>query len=644
MKRLGERLIEAGLVSAEAIEQALAHQKITGHRLGDCLVELALVQENALLRFLAQQFNTRFVSAEKLAKATIASSVLDKVPVRMAEAQDFLPIALDVDRKVLSIVMAEPQNLDLVREIALVAEMNDVIAFVGVRSAIQAGIKKHYYGDPTAFSALDQDVQALQGSVVPRGYEGADSRLANLPGSSPSSADRGGSNSGRTSSRISPSQLRDAMGGTRGSVSESDYLETLNLLISMQEMSREEFRGHSSQVARQASLIARRMGLQPKEVSHTSIAAYLHDLGKRPDVHFTLPLLAMQPDARAEAKRYVRTPIKLFESVHLPPAVNTILVHLYEAYDGSGVPQGAKGDDIPAPARIIAAVDAFLDLTRNSKNPFGRTLAKQEALSYLVEQTNILFDPVIVDTLAALQSGDLLRQRVENDGRQILVADPDEAVRTDLLDVLTRMGLVVQTVMKLEGVIDALVTNEADALVVGLGYGVSDIVAMTQFLRSRPESAAVPMLVLGNPTDPNSKERLAQAGVTAFLPMPLNPEEAAAIIQGAYLDRIEHGGPGRLVHGNFDELAAIELITLLGTHQKSGRLLIQSGSQEGHLMLERGRVLFAQCGEKKGEPAISALLTAPQADFHYDPETLLSELPNVDINLDVIARQLQSAA
>ena len=91
-------------------EQALAHQKITGHRLGDCLVELGLVQENALLRFLAQQFNTRFVSAEKLAKATIAPSVLDKVPVRMAEAQDFLPIALDVERKILSIVMAEPQN------------------------------------------------------------------------------------------------------------------------------------------------------------------------------------------------------------------------------------------------------------------------------------------------------------------------------------------------------------------------------------------------------------------------------------------------------------------------------------------------------------------------------------------------------
>ena len=49
-KRLGEKLVEAGLVSAEAVQQALAQQKITGHRLGDCLVDLGLIQESALLR------------------------------------------------------------------------------------------------------------------------------------------------------------------------------------------------------------------------------------------------------------------------------------------------------------------------------------------------------------------------------------------------------------------------------------------------------------------------------------------------------------------------------------------------------------------------------------------------------------------
>ena len=94
-KRLGERLVEAGLVTSESIQKALEHQKITGHRLGDCLVEIGLLQESGLLRFLAAEFQTRFVSAEKLAKARIATEVLDKVPVRLAEAQNVLPLAID---------------------------------------------------------------------------------------------------------------------------------------------------------------------------------------------------------------------------------------------------------------------------------------------------------------------------------------------------------------------------------------------------------------------------------------------------------------------------------------------------------------------------------------------------------------------
>src|SRR3954470_5436969 len=187
-KRLGEQLVEAGLVSVEAIDSALQQQKITGHRLGDCLLELGLIQEVALLRFLAAEFKTRFVSAEKLAKAKIPPEVLDKVPVRMCEAQAFLPLALDPERKILSIVMAEPQNLALVKEVTLITEMDEVFAYVGVRSAILAGIKKHYYGDHTAFAALESGgVQALRSDVagMQRAYEN-ESRIGPAPsGSNP---------------------------------------------------------------------------------------------------------------------------------------------------------------------------------------------------------------------------------------------------------------------------------------------------------------------------------------------------------------------------------------------------------------------------------------------------------------------------
>lgn len=643
-KRLGERLIESGLVSAEAIEQALQHQKITGHRLGDCLVELGLVQETALLRFLATEFKTRYVSAEKLAKATIPPEVLDKVPVRMAEAQCFLPIAYDAERKILSVVMAEPQKADLVREIALVTEMNEVFPFIGVRNAILAGIKKHYYGDPTAFAALEAGgVQAVPRPSNPSGAfrdPNEPSRVTAMPDVSSRTSVSG---SGRTSSRINPTQLREALGAVRGSVGENDFLETLNIMVSLLEMPRKDFRSHSAQVARQAALIARRIGVPPRDVANTQIAAYLHDLGKKPDRHLTLPLLAATPDLKGEAKRYLRAPIKLFETVHLPTQVNSLLAHLYEAFDGSGLPQGVKGEEIPAGARIIAAVDAFLDYTRNPFNPMGRILPKQEALDTLHAQAGTLFDPVVVDALITLQSGDLLKQRVETDGRQIYIADPDEATRTDLMDAVSKMGLVVQSVVKLDGVIDAVLANEADTVVVGLGYGVGDLVALVQFVRARPESASLPVLVLGEPTDSQTKERLLQGGVTGFVANAGNPDDAAVVIRGAYADRVEHGAPGHVVRGSFDELAPAELVRILGSGRKSGRLVIRNGPQEGQLQLERGRVMHAAFADKKGEPAISALLGLPQAEFQFDPESVLADMPNVDKDLEVLARQMAAA-
>lgn len=116
------------------------------------------------------------------------------------------------------------------------------------------------------------------------------------------------------------------------------------------------------------------------------------------------------------------------------------------------------------------------------------------------------------------------------------------------------------------------------------------------------------------------------------------------VIRGAYADRIENGGPGHVVRGSFDELAPADLVRILGSGRKSGRLQIRNGPQEGQLQLERGRVMHAAFADKKGEPAIAALLGLAQAEFQFDPEHVLTEMPNVDKDLEVLARQMAAAA
>lgn len=607
MKKLGERLIESGLITAEALEKALQQQRITGHKLGDCLVEAGLLAETALLRFLAAELNTRFVASDKLAQVKIATDILDRIPVRLAEQQLVLPIAWEGERKALSVVMAEPQNEPLVKELAVVAGADEVHAFIALRSPIQASIRKHYYGDPNAFAAPESGTGASRGpdwSNVGEPRTEADSRKS-------------------TSSH--GTHLRDR-----------DYTETLNVLIGLLESSGERQRGHSALLARQATALARGLGFPPRDVFAVAVAAYLHHLGKPPDKHFTLLANDADPQWKAEARRWIRTPIGLFETVHLPAQVNQILAHLYEAWDGSGVTQGAAGEDIAPGARLLAAVDAYLDLRR--------VQPKADAIACLRAAAGRLFDPRIVSELEKLQSGDALRQRLACDGRIILVAESDPGVRGALLEALVRVGLAADAVASLDGVADAVARGDAEALVLGLRFGAAEARAVLQQIRKQPECAAAPVILLGDPPQPATREQLLLEGLDAIVPLPLEPESAARTIADLQLRRVAHGGPARVVTGSFDELAAREVLSMLSKGRKSGRLRV---SQDGHqtwLQLESGRVVYAAGDGRPSEETVRRIASAAQGDFSFDANSVLMEMPNLDLDLDTVIRHFTAAS
>ncbi len=633
-KMMGERLVEAGLVSPEAVKQGLQQQRITGHRLGDCLVDLGFLTEEVLLRFLAADFKVRFVTREQLDRVKLAPELLDRIPVRMAEAQLFLPLAMDLDRKAISVAVAEPQNQSLLSEIALVAEMSEVYPFVALRSAIQAAIRKHYYSDPTAFATKPVGLQPAQRPFDISSGGISQPSVVVFPEADP----RAKKNRFGSSRRHQPSQLREALWVVRGAVGENDFIETLNILVGLLELTKPGRRGHSAQLARQAAAVARRMGLEPRAVSQVSIAAYLHELGKPADKHLTLANNAQNPSWKAEAKRYARAPVRLFETVHLPGAVNAILAQLYETFDGSGVPQGAKGDDIAIGARVLAAVDAALDLTRNEDNAFGRLFSKGEALTHLQENAGKLYDPEVVALIAQLYSGELLRERLAADGRHILVAHPDEGRRTELIELFSEHGLVAHAVPKLNGAADTLISGGADALAVSVNLGAPDIASLTQFIRTQPDIAGVPVVVFGEVREPNARAQLADAGISRLVSDVDLLETLVSILQ----ERLEHGSPGHPVQGSFDELEVAEVLHALSRGRKYGRLSIGTGEADGVLHFEKGRVLYAGFEGKLGEPALEPLLTLRSAEFRYDPEALLLELPNMDKDLEVIARDLET--
>jgi HD-GYP domain-containing protein (c-di-GMP phosphodiesterase class II) len=78
--------------------------------------------------------------------------------------------------------------------------------------------------------------------------------------------------------------------------------------------------------------------------------------------------------------------------------------HHHERYDGTGYPDGLKGDDIPLGSRIISVCDSFEAMTE--ERPYRRALAQETAVSELIGGSGTQFDPVVIQAfLKLLQQG-----------------------------------------------------------------------------------------------------------------------------------------------------------------------------------------------------------------------------------------------
>ncbi len=154
-RKLGEQLVLDGVLTPELLSRALARQQETGLKLGECLVRLG-VDETPVLRLLAQELKTRFVSTEKLAQAKVDPALLERVPVRLAEGFDFMPLRLAQDA--LYVAISEPQRQRAIDEITRTVGVAQVLPFVAVRRSIRAAIRKHYYADAHAFEHPPEDL------------------------------------------------------------------------------------------------------------------------------------------------------------------------------------------------------------------------------------------------------------------------------------------------------------------------------------------------------------------------------------------------------------------------------------------------------------------------------------------------------
>jgi cyclic di-GMP phosphodiesterase len=158
-------------------------------------------------------------------------------------------------------------------------------------------------------------------------------------------------------------------------------------------------RGHSLRVADLSARIAARMGLAPDEVAQVRTAGRLHDIGKLA-LREPGQELGAEPERGAEIATLHDDPdlaFRLLEPlVHLKGVAEMVRLQ-HERYDGQGVPEGRRGEDIPVGARIVAAASLYDELA--VANPEGQAFEPRHAIESLRGLVGLLLDPRVFAAL-----------------------------------------------------------------------------------------------------------------------------------------------------------------------------------------------------------------------------------------------------
>ena len=139
-QKLGEMLLEAGVIDDAQLRSALADQRRWGRSLGRTLVEMRLIAEDALVAVLAKQLGVPSIDLDRY---EIPSHILALVPADVARNSRVLPFGQS--GRFLDVAMADPQNLGVIDEIRIRTQLNIRPYLCGPKQ-IERNIGR-FYGD-----------------------------------------------------------------------------------------------------------------------------------------------------------------------------------------------------------------------------------------------------------------------------------------------------------------------------------------------------------------------------------------------------------------------------------------------------------------------------------------------------------------
>lgn len=171
-------------------------------------------------------------------------------------------------------------------------------------------------------------------------------------------------------------------------------------LLNAMEAKDQDSQGHSQRVAEITLRLAAELGVSEEKQTQFYFGALFHDIGKIGVSDTILKKTeGLTPEEILELRRHPEIGAHIISTSKGMEEAALFIRHHHEWYDGSGYPNGLKGEEIPLGSRIIAVVDAYEDLMHPHSHSETTTL--EEAIAKLVRGKGTQFDPKVVDCFVA---------------------------------------------------------------------------------------------------------------------------------------------------------------------------------------------------------------------------------------------------
>ena len=210
-------------------------------------------------------------------------------------------------------------------------------------------------------------------------------------------------------------------------------LQMMESLSTTIEAKDEYTRGHSRRVAQYAALIAENLGWSKEEIQNLKNCAYLHDIGKIgiPDQILNKPGKLTNEEFNL-IKQHTTIGQDILKDITIIPHIDEVTRSHHEHYDGTGYPDGLKGNEIPIQARIIALADSYDAM--NSRRIYRNALSHGRIYHEIQMNAGTQFDPEITKVFLKLMDNGSL-YNLENE----ILPTQEDTINKFISDVVTTM-------------------------------------------------------------------------------------------------------------------------------------------------------------------------------------------------------------